>query len=36
LGALVTFAFRIDTTGVNLEHIGAETKQTQPAKETSI
>jgi putative MFS transporter len=36
VGALVTFAFRIDTTGVNLEHIGADTKQTQPAKEISI
>jgi MFS transporter, putative metabolite transport protein len=36
VGALVTFAFRIDTTGVNLEHIGAEPKPAQPAKETSI
>jgi MFS transporter, putative metabolite transport protein len=35
VGALVTFAFRIETTGVNLEHIGADTKPAQPAKETS-
>jgi MFS transporter, putative metabolite transport protein len=34
VGALVTFAFRIDTTGVNLEHIGADPKPAQPAKET--
>jgi MFS family permease len=37
VGALVTFAFRIDTTGVDLEHIGAgaDTKHPHPAKETS-
>jgi MFS transporter, putative metabolite transport protein len=37
VGALITFAFRIDTTGVNLEHIGAGADAThaQPAKETS-
>jgi MFS transporter, putative metabolite transport protein len=34
-GAVVTFAFRIQTTGVNLEHIGADAKQAQPVKETS-
>ena len=35
VGAVVTFAFRIETTGVNLEHIGADAKQAQPVKETS-
>jgi MFS transporter, putative metabolite transport protein len=35
VGALVTVAFRIETTGVNLEHIGADKKPVQPAKETS-
>jgi hypothetical protein len=27
VGAVVTYAFRIDTTGVNLEHIGADAKR---------
>jgi putative MFS transporter len=35
VGAVITFAFRIETTGVNLEHIGAGAKQAQPIKETS-
>ena len=35
VGAVITFAFRIETTGVNLEHIGADAKQAQPVKETS-
>ena len=35
LGAVITFAFRIETTGVNLEHIGAGADTPQPVKETS-
>ncbi|MBV9971527.1 MAG: MFS transporter [Xanthobacteraceae bacterium] len=38
LGALVTFAFRIETTGINLEQVGAGPSAPHPrsAKETSI
>jgi MFS transporter, putative metabolite transport protein len=35
LGAVITYAFRIETTGVNLEHIGAGANTSQPVKETS-